>query len=291
MFFTDVHVFRNLCYEKAWSVLGFDFRPAVLRLAFIVRCFMFWKGEAYALADFADIKAVGREGALMGLTVDPYRKAAYAGSDSAPGRQEKAGGKSDFARVLDAVTISGKGREALSASGEAAVSQGAAKTGGAPDNGRLEMQAAFDAQAEGSRAENRPETNWNAVVDPDGSIYSAAYIGAIMSQYQKAEAVARDYYGSARQGNLALDNPDNQERYSDPIHDLLGASFPRPDMPEQGQAMLWGGNAGLNDPYALSSAGGALHNIDEVDRVARSVAQDKLDALIRDWKAAHGISD
>ena len=62
-------------------------------------------------------------------------------------------------------------------------------------------------------------------------------------------------------------------------------------MPEAEQAMLWGGNAGLSDPYALSSAGGALHNIDEVDRVARSVAQDKLDALIRDWKAAHGISD
>lgn len=26
------------------------------RSAFIVRCFMFWKGEAYALPDFADIK-------------------------------------------------------------------------------------------------------------------------------------------------------------------------------------------------------------------------------------------
>lgn len=241
----------------------------------------------------------------MGLTVDPYRKAAYTGSESAQGRQEKAGGKSDFARVLDAVTISGKGRDALAASGEAAAPQGAAKSGGAPDNGRLEMQAAlisnraeFDAQVESSRAENKPETNWNAVVDPDGSIYSAAYIGAIVSQYQKAEAAARDYYGSARQENLSLDNPGNQAKYNDPIHDLLGSAFPHPDMPEaernmafeQEQAMLWGGNAGLNDPYALSSAGGALH-IDEVDRVARSVAQDKLDALIRDWKAAHGISD
>lgn len=242
----------------------------------------------------------------MGLTVDPYRKAAYAGSESAPSRQEKAGGKSDFARVLDAVTISGKGRDALAASGETAAPQGVAKSGGAPENGRLAMQAAvmpdrvdFDAQVESSRAENKPETNWNAVVDPDGSIYSAAYIGAVVSQYQKAEAFARDYYGSARQGNLSVDNPDNQEKYNDPIHDLLGSSFPSPDMPEaernmafeQEEAMLWGGNAGVNDPYALSSAGGALHNIDEVDRVARSVAQDKLDALIRDWKAAHGISD
>lgn len=233
----------------------------------------------------------------MGLTVDPYRKAAYTGSESAPGRQEKAGGKSDFARVLDAVTISGKGREVLSVSGEAAAPQGAAKSGGAPDNDRLEMQAALvpnraglDAQVESARAENRLDTNWNAVVDPDGSIYSAAYIGAIVSQYQKAEAAARDYYGSARQENLSLDNPDGQAKYNDPIHDLLGSSFPRPDM-EQDQAMLWGGNAGLSDPYTLSSAGGALHNIDEVDRVARSVAQDKLDALIRDWKAAHGISD
>lgn len=244
----------------------------------------------------------------MGLTVDPYRKAAYAGTESKQAKPEKAGGKPDFARVLDEVTISGKARESLAASGEPAAPQGMAGAGGSvTDAGKVIMQPAaipnraeFDAQMAKARAENRLETNWNAVVDPDGSIYSAAYVGAIVSQYQKAEAVARDYYGASRQENLSFDNSHNAvpEKYNAPAPDFFGASFFRSDMSdaerdmafEQEKAMLLGGNARLNDPYALASAGGSL-NIDEVDRAARSAAQDKLDALIRDWKAAHGISD
>lgn len=223
----------------------------------------------------------------MGLTVDPYRKAAYAGTESKQAKPEKAGGKPDFARVLDAVTISRQGKEALAVSKGTAASQGNAlhtDGGVAPDNGKMAMQSAaipnkpeFDAQVEKARAENQLETNWNAVVDPDGSIYSAAYVGAIVSQYQN---------------NLV------PEKYNAPAPDFFGSSFFRSDMSdaerdmafEQEKAMLLGGNARLNDPYALASSGGALH-IDEVDRVARSAAQDKLDALIRDWKAAHGISD
>lgn len=238
----------------------------------------------------------------MGLTVDPYRKAAYAGTESKQAKPEKAGGKSDFARVLDAVTISRQGKEALVASGDAAASRGTV-----PDNSKLAMQSAavsnraeFDAQMAQAQAKNQPETNWNAVVDPDGSIYSAAYVGAIVSQYQKAEAAARDYYGGANQGNLSFDNSHNvvPEKYNAPAPDFFGASFFRSDMSdaerdmafEQEKAMLLAGNARLHDPYAPASAGGSL-NIDEVDRVARSAAQDKLDSLIRDWKAAHGIRD
>lgn len=246
----------------------------------------------------------------MGLTVDPYRKAAYAGTESKQAKPGKAGGKSDFARVLDAVTISRQGKEALAVSKGTGASQGNAlhtDSGAAPDSSKMVMQAAaipnkaeFDAQMAKARAENQLETNWNAVVDPDGSIYSAAYVGAIVSQYQKAEAAARDYYGASRQENLSFDNSHNAvpEKYNVPAPDFFGASFFRSDMSdaerdmafEQEKAMLLGGNARLNDPYALASAGGSL-NIDEVDRAARSAAQDKLDALIRDWKAAHGISD
>ena len=223
----------------------------------------------------------------MGLTVDPYRKAAYAGTDAATARQEKAG-KSDFARVLDEVKISSQGREALAASGKAAVSQGGRPEGGSvPDNARMGMQAAvapnradFDAQVAKAGAENRPETNWNAVVDPDGSIYSAAYVGAIVSQYQKAEAAVRDYYSSPYQESLPFDNAFNP--VTEKAHEPAGA--------DQERSVLWGDNLRLNDLYELSSSGGTLH-IDDVDRIARSAAQAKLDALIKDWKAAHGITD
>lgn len=200
----------------------------------------------------------------MGLTINPYRKAAYDGAESKPSKPEKAGEKSDFARVLDEVTVSGKSQEARAVSKERSAPQGAV----------VPNKAEYDAQIEKAKAKNPPETNWNAVVDPDGSIYSAAYVGAIASQSQKAE------------------------RYNEPIHDLLGSAFFRSDLSdaerdrafEQEKAMLWEGNVKLNDPYALASSGGTRH-IDEVDRAARSAAQDKLDALIRDWKAAHGISD
>ncbi|MCM1511606.1 MAG: hypothetical protein NC112_00575 [Oxalobacter formigenes] len=225
----------------------------------------------------------------MGLTVDPFRKAAYTGTDAVPSRQEKTGGKSDFARVLDEVKISSQGREALAVSGRAAAPGGASRPedGNVPDNGGMGMQAAvvpnradFDAQAAKAGAENRLETNWNAVVDPDGSIYSAAYVGAIVSQYQKAEAAVRDYYSSPYQESLPFDNAFNP--LPEKGHEPAGA--------DQERSVLWGDNLRLNDLYELSSSGGTLH-IDDVDRIARSAAQAKLDALIKDWKAAHGITD
>lgn len=145
------------------------------------------------------------------------------------------------------------------------------------------------------------EVNWNATVDPDGKIYSAAYVEAIVGQYQEMEANIKDYYSEGHRENLSFEDPYSHilQKYVFDDDSPFGRSpFFRSDMSKQERewafrqerAMLWGSHVTLNDPYALAAHGG-VKNVNEIDAMAREAAQSKLDELIRAYKEEHGIED
>lgn len=143
------------------------------------------------------------------------------------------------------------------------------------------------------------EINWNAAVDPDGSIYAKAYAESIVMQYQEAEKNIMEYYSGAHKENLSFDNPYNHIYAKYISNDLFPESrYFRSDMSEQERkmafyqerAMLWGSHVNLNDPYALASYGGVL-TMDKVESTARKYAKEKLDILIRERKEALNIDD
>lgn len=88
--------------------------------------------------------------------------------------------------------------------------------------------------------------NWDRTVDPDGDIYSTAYVEALVGQYQKAIDTIEAYY-------------------------------------EQERSLLWGGKLTMGDPYALASSGGLIDS-EDAGRAAHQAARDKVDELIRERK-------
>lgn len=140
------------------------------------------------------------------------------------------------------------------------------------------------------------EVNWNAVVDPDGTIYGAAYVESLVTQYEKASSTIKEHYSDGHQENLTFDNPYTHlmQKYK-----IIGSPYFKSDMSaaerdmafRQERALLWGGNVALNDPYALKSSGGVL-DVRDADRIARQAAQDKLDEMIKErMEASKGESN
>ena len=143
------------------------------------------------------------------------------------------------------------------------------------------------------------EANWNAQVDPDGSVWAKSYIDSLASQAQTARDTIEGYYADAYQE--ALHNPlgnslTNQlnyiaAKYQCSWSDYFDASMPADQRQwtyTQLRAMITGTGVRLNDPYALAGTGLNSGNMDEI---ARKAASDKIQALIQQAKEAAGVED
>lgn len=155
----------------------------------------------------------------------------------------------------------------------------------------------LEAEMEEWRSQHQLEVNWDKVVDPDGKIYGAAYVQSILEQYQCAENAIREYYSKEHQANLAKPTITDGLNYLSLKYTKFGLDMGSPhyrsEMSEaeremafrQEKAMLLGGCVTLGDPYALASRGGTL-NIEDVNRIAKQAARDKIDELIRERRVA-----
>lgn len=130
--------------------------------------------------------------------------------------------------------------------------------------------------------------NWDRTVDPDGDIYSTAYVEALVGQYQKAIDTIEAYYEQAHKENLTFDNPYNHilQKYRMPDSPYYRADMSRAERElafEQERSLLWGGKLTMGDPYALASSGGLIDS-EDASRAAHQAARDKVDELIRERK-------
>lgn len=161
-----------------------------------------------------------------------------------------------------------------------------------------ELDAAFEAQwpeikeqADALLAQNRLPVDLRASVDPEGSLWRRAYFDSLTGQVNHIEQTIRDYYAEehAKNTSMPFDDAWNyiREKYLDCCSD--SPCF-RSDMtPDQRQTAYWqerfllttGRVHTLNDPYALASIGGPVNYFD-MEKVATSAADAKIDALIRE---------
>lgn len=144
------------------------------------------------------------------------------------------------------------------------------------------------------------EWHYRKIVDPDGKIYSAAYVESLLLQYQCAENTIKEYYAEAHQDNLSRGSITDAMNYISLKYTefgrRVGSPYYRADMSEaerkmalhQERALLLGTSVNLGDPYALASSGGPL-NIKDADRIAYQAAHDRIDELIHKYKRANGI--
>lgn len=145
--------------------------------------------------------------------------------------------------------------------------------------------------------QNHPESeltpNWNAAVDPDGSIRTKAYMESLASQCESLRGTIEAYYQEGHQENLRFSNPYNHlvEKYQ-----YSGSAYFRGDMSQaqwemafrQEKALLLGGRVALNDPWALASTGGVPKG-EAMEKAARGYAQSVIDGLIAEYKKLNGI--
>lgn len=154
---------------------------------------------------------------------------------------------------------------------------------------------ALMAQIQDWRQSHQLEVNWNATVDPDGSIYAKSYVESLVCQYEGLRGTIEAYYQEGHQENLRFSNPHNHlvEKYK-----FSGSPYFRGDMTEaqrnmafrQEEALLWGGRVALNDPWALAASGGVPQARD-VEQTARDYAQSVIDEWIAMYKKANGIQE
>lgn len=188
----------------------------------------------------------------------------------------------------DQITISQEGRDA-NASQEA--DEEFVKLehllSGTDENGELR------AQLEAWKQSHPLEVNWNAVVDPDGSVRAKAYMESLVSQCESMRRTVEDYYQEGHQENLSFSNPYNHlvEKYK-----YSGSPYFRGDMDQaqrdmafrQEEALLRGGRVALNDPWALAASGGAPKE-EDLEKTARDYAQSVIDGLIAEYKKQNGL--
>lgn len=195
-------------------------------------------------------------------------------------------------RLSDQIFISAEGREAAQA---------------APlDSAADELTRILDEEPEAVWAaieaapQQELEINYVATVDPDHTIWTRAYCDALMEQYKKDEQTIRDYYAGEHAKNSSMPLEDAlwylNHKYLDPY-----SSFPefRSDMSrderltaykQERSLLITGRIYTYNDPYALASTGGPTSFFD-LEPEARKAADARIEALIREYKQAHGITD
>lgn len=144
------------------------------------------------------------------------------------------------------------------------------------------------------------EWHYRKIVDPEGKIYSAAYVESLLLQYQCAENTIKEYYAEAHQDNLSKGSITAAMNYLSLKYTefgrLVGSPYYRADLSEaerkmalyQERALLLGTRVDLGDPYALASSGGPI-NIKDADRIAYQAAHDRIDELISEYKRANGM--
>ena len=154
---------------------------------------------------------------------------------------------------------------------------------------------ALMAQVREWRQSHQLEVNWNATVDPDGSIYARSYMEGLVNQLETLRTTVEDYYQEGHQENLRVPNPHHHlvEKYR-----YSGSPYFRGDLPQaqrdmafrQEEALLRGGRVALNDPWALAPVGGVPKG-EDLEKAAKEYAQSVLDGLIADYKKLHGIQE
>lgn len=145
------------------------------------------------------------------------------------------------------------------------------------------------------QTQHQLDVNWNAVVDPDHSIYAKSYMESLARQYDETRQTVEAYYQEGHQENLRFSNPYNHlvEKYK-----FSGSPYFKGDWSQaqrdmafrQEEALLQGGRVALNDPWALAASGG-VPNGEAVDKAARAYAQSVIDGLIAGYKKANGVEE
>lgn len=156
-------------------------------------------------------------------------------------------------------------------------------------------QEDFMAQLQTWRDEHQLEVNWNAAVDPDGSIYAKAYMESLVSQYDGIRQTVEEYYAEGHQENLGFADPYShlveKYRYSGSPYFCADMTQAQRDMAfEQEKALLLGGRVRLNDPWALAAIGGVPKG-ETVEEIARQAARDVINGLIAQRKEALGLGE
>lgn len=195
-------------------------------------------------------------------------------------------------RLSDQIFISSEGREAAQAA--------------QPDSAADELTRILDKEpgAVWAAIEAAPKqelkVNYVATVDPDHTIWVKAYGDALLAQYKEDEQTIRDYYAGEHAKNSSMPLMDALWYLNHKYLDTY-SSFPefRSDMSrderltayQQERSLLITGRIHTyNDPYALASTGGPK-NFFVMDPKAREAADARIEALIREYKQAHGITD
>lgn len=210
----------------------------------------------------------------------------YAASAAGSVQRGQEGSKTSQAETRDEVEISQEGHLAYVTELD---DEAAAKLETAIQN--ADIKGWIEAAKESCR---RP-VNWDRVVDPDGTIYGAAYVESLLRQYQDAENKVKAYYAEAHRDNLSrgtitdgmnyisLKYTDFGKDTGSPYYRSHMSAAERRMAMQQETAMLLGGNVTIGDPYALASSGGMI-NVKDADRIANQAARDKIDALIEEYR-------
>ena len=233
----------------------------------------------------------------MSITFDPKANqiSAMRVGRFAPPMGEKA--LSDACKPEDQLNISQAGQEAAArAEGETGFDEMAEQLEARLSSMTKENLAAMAREQLGEP--KQLEINWNAHVDPDGSVWAKSYIDSLASHVEAARSAIEGHYSDAYQE--ALDSPLGSAlpdrlnfiaaKYQCSWSDYFDASMPTDQRQwtyTQVKAMLTGSRVALNDPFALAASGLDSKNMDEI---ARKAAADKINELIQQAKEAAGVS-
>lgn len=139
------------------------------------------------------------------------------------------------------------------------------------------------------KKENQLEVNRNAAADPDRSIYTAAYIESLVSQYEEQRTAIEAYYADALKEDR--NSPYGNDMRGSLLY--LSAKYRLEDSPyfrsdlsgeertmayHQEYALLTGSSVNLADPYALASRGDVLSR-EKMDQIAKQAAEERVKGL------------
>ena len=139
------------------------------------------------------------------------------------------------------------------------------------------------------KKENQLEVNRNAAADPDRSIYTAAYIESLVSQYEEQRTAIEAYYADAIKEDR--NSPYGNDMRGSLLY--LSAKYRLEDSPyfrsdlsgeertmayHQEYALLTGSSVNLADPYALASRGDVLSR-EKMDQIAKQAAEERVKGL------------
>lgn len=207
--------------------------------------------------------------------------------------------KTESASAEKSKDTAGRSQDTITISSEYSASKRAVGTDD-ENSLNLKMESARELLKEGDaeklhtwmeewKKENQLEVNWNAAADPDRSIYTAAYVESLVSQYEEQRTAIEAYYADALKEDR--NSPYGNDMRGSLLY--LSAKYRLEDSPyfrsdlsgeeramayHQEYALLTGSSVNLADPYALASRGDVLSR-EKMDQIAKQAAEERVKGL------------